>query len=144
MDADGLRRRLRPETCLLLGNIADTVPRFVRMQTSPLGFAAIDVDLYSSTKAALKVLVLPERRILRRTFLYFDDLDLSCNHRFAGELLAIDEFNRDAANRIKIDRWRGIANGRPFADSAWLEKMYIAHDLDAISSATLTRPVARM
>ena len=74
--------------------------------------------------------------MLRRTYLYFDDVadpQASFLHRFAGELLAIDEFNdRNAA--VKIDVWRGLRSGRIFQESEWIEKMYIAHDLTAISS----------
>ena len=39
--------------------------------------------------------------------MYFDDVKRIFNHRFAGELLAIDEFNAMNEN-VKIDRWRGI------------------------------------
>ncbi len=54
----------------------------------------MDVDLYSSTMDALKVLTLPGSRRLHRTFIYMDDVELIFCHKFAGELLAIDDFNR--------------------------------------------------
>jgi hypothetical protein len=44
-------------------------------------------------------------------------------HRFAGELLAIDEFNR-ATELVKIDQWRDIDNDRAFPEAAWLKDMY--------------------
>jgi hypothetical protein len=66
--------------------------------------------------------------------MYFDDIDLQFTHKFAGELLAIDEFN--ASNPfLRIDRWRGIDKQRPFPEAAWLRRMYIAHDIEAISRA---------
>jgi hypothetical protein len=53
-------------------------------------------------------------------------------NRFAGELLAIEEFNESDAG-VKIDCWRGIGQRRPFPEAASLNRMFIAHDLDAIS-----------
>lgn len=79
---------------------------------------------------------------LRRVAMYFDDLDEHYNHRWAGELLAIDEFNAASAT-VKIDPWRGVRN-RPFHESVWLRGMYLAHDLGAISAVRLSRAPARM
>ncbi len=142
MDVDALRKRLSPRTKLILGDTRNTVPEFARNTLdSPIGFASIDVDLYSSTNSVLALLEGPQRRMLRRTFLYFDDVadpQVSFFHRFAGELLAIDEFNdRNAA--VKIDVWRGLRSGRIFQESEWIEKMYIAHDLMAISNVRVER-----
>jgi hypothetical protein len=142
MDELLLRQRLSDRTTLLLGNVAEKVPYFVHhIQKSPIGFIAIDLDLYSSTRDALQVLLLPGKQMLRRVTMYFDDIDFFFNHKFAGELRAIDEFNSNNAH-VKIDRWRGIAKGRVFPDSPWLKKMYVAHDIDAISHVTLNRPPA--
>jgi hypothetical protein len=50
------------------------------------------------------------------------------------ETLAIDEFN--ASNPfVRIDRWRGIDKQRPFPGASWLRRMYIVHDIEAISMA---------
>lgn len=138
MDVAGLRRRLTSRTELCLGQIADTVPRFVKARHPPVGFISCDVDLYSSTRDALGILALPGKRMLRRVFMYFDDIDFVFNHEFAGEWLAIREFN-DANPLTKIDRWHGIKKGRPFSDQSWLDKMFVAHDLDAINRCVLTR-----
>jgi hypothetical protein len=134
MDEAKLRARLAPRTTLILGNVADTVPAFVSEGLAPpIGFMSIDVDLYSSAIRALDILSLPSARMLHRVFIYFDDIELTFCHRFAGELLAIDEFNR-ANENIKIDRLRGFANDRPFPEKQYLKMMYVAHDLHAISS----------
>ncbi len=45
----------------------------------------------------------PDKQILNRVLLYFDDVDLDFCHKFAGELLAINEFN-DQQQDVKIDR----------------------------------------
>ena len=72
--------------------------------------------------------------------MYFDDIDLMFTHRFAGEQLAIDEFNCMSPG-VKIDAWRSIKKQRPFPEASWLNRMYIAHDLEAISQVQLSRPV---
>ena len=107
MDVPALEAQLAARTTLILGNIKDTIKVFrEEHDPSPIGFVAIDVDLYSSTKAALSVLDLCP--ILDRLPMYFDDIDLIACHQWAGELLAISEFNEEHAN-LKIDRWRGVA-----------------------------------
>jgi hypothetical protein len=64
--------------------------------------------------------------------MYFDDIDSHVHHRWAGELLAVEELNQSNGS-VKIGQWRGIESGRPFPERAWLKRMYIAHDLAAIS-----------
>jgi hypothetical protein len=80
--------------------------------------------------------------MLCRVAMYFDDVDFIFNHRFAGELLAIDEFNRAPSNKVRIDAWRGIKKGRVFCDQPWLERMFVAHDLEAIDACLLERAAA--
>ncbi len=75
--------------------------------------------------------------------LYFDDIEFLFNHKFAGELLAIDEFN-EQSRRVKIDKWYGVRLGRPFPERPFLEKLYVAHDLEAISSVVLDRDAASL
>lgn len=134
MDEAKLRARLAPRTTLILGNVRDTVPAFVRdANAPPVGFISVDVDLYSSTMQALQILTLPGRKLLMRTFIYFDDVELPISHRFAGELLAIDEFNA-ANSTIKIDQLRGFNINRPFPEKSYLRMMYVAHDLEAIAN----------
>jgi hypothetical protein len=132
MDEKWLRARLSPGTELILGDVRQTVPAFVERQSCPLGFLAMDLDLYSSTKHALEILRQPDTQMLRRTFLYFDDIFLLENHRFAGERLAIEEFNSET-EFVKIDRWHSLCN-RIFRDYRWIQQMYIAHDLAAINN----------
>lgn len=140
MDPDRLRRRLAPETRLILGDVRETVPRFVsNEQPCPVGFAAFDLDLYSSTRDALALFGSPTRRMLLHTPCCFDDVSFFSCHARAGELLAIDEFNR-GNGAVFIDRWRGIAHDRAFPLATWLEKMHVAHDLAAISGARAARP----
>ena len=143
MDQQALRQRLSDRATLVIGNVRETVPKFVSSaQYPPIGFVAVDVDLYSSAVDALQIFVLAGKRMLRRVPIYFDDIDFFFNHKFAGKLLAIEEFNAAHPN-LKIDQWRGIRKGRVFTESPWLDKMFVAHDLDAISKVALARPPAR-
>ncbi len=143
MDEAALRARLDPATRLELGNVAETLPRFLDDESlPPIGFIAFDLDLYSSTSSALAILNSPRTRALRRLPLVFDDDVHFWSNPLAGELLAISEFN-SYSDRIKIFPWRGLAD-RPFPEAAYLEKMYMAHDLPAISQMTRDGPVARL
>jgi hypothetical protein len=137
MSVPTLKAKLRERTRLVLGDVGATIA--TTTLTAPLGFISFDLDYYSSTVAAMRILAQPR---LRRVAMYFDDVAEHYNHRFAGELLAIEEFNAAQVD-VRIDRWRGL-HTRPFHDAAWVPCMYLAHDLAAISATRLTRPLARM
>jgi len=142
MDVDALRAQLDPRrTTLVLGQVKDTATRSPIAE--PLGFISMDLDLYSSTTDALAILIRHDVARLKRVSIYLDDAGEHYNHRWAGELLAIDRFNAESKS-VKIDRWRGVRAGRPFHEAVWLDAMYMAHDLEAISATRLTRPLARM
>lgn len=133
MDESLLRRKLAKSTELVLGDVKDTVPDFVRdTQTLPIGFFSIDVDMYSSTLHALRIISMPERKMLRRVCIYLDDTETFLYHKFAGELLAVEDFN-EANQHVKIDRWRGLRCDRPFPNRRWIDRMYVAYDLEAMS-----------
>ena len=138
MDVQALQKRLMKRNSLVLGNVRDTVPVFAAEGHPPVGFVSCDVDLYSSSRDVLQILSHPRQKKLQRVFLYFDDVDFTFNHRFAGELLAIQEFNQ-SNDLIKIDRWRGIRKGRVFSEEPWLDSMFVAHDLAAINQTVLSR-----
>ena len=134
MDFDKLRQRLTSRTELVLGNVRDTVHSFFdRYSPPPLGFISFDLDLYSSTKAALEIFDAPSRSMLLHVPCYFDDIGFIANYRYAGEFLAIDEFNERSAG-VKLDRWHGVKYGRPFPERPFLEQMYVAHDIAALSA----------
>ena len=141
MNEATLRTRLTDRTTLILGDVKDTVPEFFqRCHPPPIGFVSFDLDLYSSTRDALRIFALPDRTMLWHVPLYFDDIDFLCNHKFAGELFAIDEFNAQTCD-IKIDRWYGVKEGRPFPERGFLDKLYVAHDLKAVSAVALNREI---
>jgi hypothetical protein len=144
MDEPLLRSKLKDRTTLIIGNVADTVPKFFAdHQPPPIGFVSFDLDLYSSTRDALRILSHPDRKMLWHVPVYFDDIGFLANHKQAGELLAIDEFNQQH-DHVLIDHWYGIKAGRPFPERPFLDKMRVAHDLHAISNVMLDRPQARL
>jgi hypothetical protein len=137
MDVDALRAKLAPRTTVILGDIRETIRDFTKDHNpSPIGFLAIDVDLYSSSAAALSALDLCP--ILRHVAIYCDDIDFDLCHRWAGERLAIAEFNEKHTDK-KIDQWHGLRLGRPFPERAWTNRMFICHDLESISRCNLAR-----
>lgn len=144
MDEPALRSRLTDRTTFILGNVRETVPGFFKnFQPPPIGFVSIDLDLYSSTREALQIFSIPDKRMLWHVPVYFDDIEFLFNHRFAGELLAITEFN-EGNSQVKIDKWYGVNMGRPFPERPFLEKLYVAHDLEAISNVALKRDTAML
>ena len=144
MDEGALRSRLGSRTTLILGNVAETVPDFfAKYDPPPIGFASFDLDFYSSTRDALKIFTLPNKRMLRQVPLYFDDINCLYNHQFAGESLAIAEFNKRNSN-VKIDRWYHVKWRSAFPERLYFDDLYVAHDLDAINKTTLDRAVNRI
>lgn len=138
MDVAALQARLTARTALVLGNVRDTAASFVAdYDPAPVGFVAVDVDLYSSTRDCLQVFR-DAHRMLWHVPMYFDDIEFLCNSRWGGELAAIEEFN-DTSDHVKIDRWYGVRNGMAFPNSAYFERMFVAHDLEAVSGVVLQR-----
>jgi hypothetical protein len=130
MDEPLLRARLTTAE-LVLGDVADTLPRFLASTASPLGFISFDLDYYTSTTTALQALShSPPDRYLPRTICYFDDTvgpHEELHSHFAGELLAIDEFNARHDSR-KLAKIHGLAYKLwPLCDP-WIEGMYVLHD----------------
>jgi hypothetical protein len=61
--------------------------------------------------------------------MYFDDVSFFFANEWAGELAAIDEFNRENALR-KITRDRSLPGRRPVKAESWYQQMYACHILD--------------
>ena len=132
MDEPLLRSKLTARTTLVLGDLNETAKTFsANYQPPHLGFVAFDVNLYSSTIAALQIFADPNRRTLAHMPLYFDDIKGFTYHHWAGELLAIKEFN-DKDYEVKIDTWSGVKYDCYCAANApHLDHMFVAHDLRA-------------
>ncbi|HTX40341.1 MAG TPA: hypothetical protein VMD25_00835 [Acidobacteriaceae bacterium] len=130
MDSGALKARLKGRAELVLGNVADTVPRWQPAADAPLGAVMFDLDLYSSTRDALQVLT--KENVLPRVWCYFDDMTGSQETAltdFIGESAAIREFNDDPARRTMRDN---LARARVFKSAApesWHERIYLYHRL---------------
>ena len=136
MDVDALRAKLSARTQLILGNVRDTVPNFFKFDIPPVGFVSFDLDLYSSTRDALRIFT--TAKMLWHVPCYFDDIEFVFNNRWGGEFLAIEEFNQ-LSEGIKIDKWHGVRNGKAFPERGYFDRMFVAHDLAAVSKVALKR-----
>ncbi|MGF1607955.1 MAG: hypothetical protein ACFCUQ_01070 [Kiloniellales bacterium] len=129
MDEDKLRARLS-RSQLVLGNVRDTVRRFLAdFGPAPIGFVAIDLDFYSSTRDALTLFDADHRYLLPRVMCYFDDIvgaDWVMFNEHLGELLAIKEFNETHQHR-KLAPIHQLRHKRVI-ERVWNDKMYALHD----------------
>ncbi len=124
-------RKIGGRAEIIWGNIDQTIDGFTGTlgPQSPLGFIAIDVDIYSASKSALRCLTGDPEKYLPAMSMYFDDVRFFFANKWCGELAAIEEFNAEHAMR-KIDRDRSLPGLRPKAAAAWYRAMYVGHVLD--------------
>jgi len=129
MDVPKLRASLSSAK-LVLGPVEETVQDFfAREDPPPIGFIALDLDYYSSTAAALRILDADHRHFLPRVSCYVDDMigdvDFALNE-FTGALLAVKEFNA-AHEAVRVAPVSGV---RYFGDRVpmlWHEQVFVAH-----------------
>jgi hypothetical protein len=132
MDAAKLRTVLPENTHLFLGNVANTVTQFLvdLSPDEPIGYVVFDLDYYSSTRDALRVLCDADpRKYLPVTLTYFDDIHHDRHNHWCGELLAIDEFNEREAMR-KLARPTFLPSARLYKRAPWLLHIFYLHALD--------------
>ena len=132
MDQQALRKKLPANARLLIGELEYTVPNFLAELNpeAPIGFAALDVDYYSSAVNALRIFADPNpSKYLPLPILYLDDIVLPSHSRFSGELLAVEEFNATHEYR-KIDQHRFLRSQRIFKQARWIDQMFLLHVFD--------------
>ena len=128
MDYRALQTRLAGRAELIIGNVADTCPRWTPRANAPLAMIAFDLDLYSSTMSAFSLL--EKENVLPRIWCYFDDIiDVpeSCLTDSLGEAAAIAEFNRMPSRERLRDN---LSQARVFAGwpvEPWHSQIYIYH-----------------
>ncbi|MDQ6821455.1 MAG: TylF/MycF family methyltransferase [Actinomycetota bacterium] len=146
MDEERLRARLHRAE-LVLGDVAKTVPAFMRSTPAPVGFVSFDLDYYSSTRDALALLTGDWRALMPRIMCYFDDTHGYPWGDFNGARLAINEFNAAALDR-KVAQLYGLKYILPGSEreQRWPEAMYLAHSFDhpAYSDPEGTELVTRL
>ncbi|MDD3460611.1 MAG: hypothetical protein PHN37_02295 [Candidatus Pacebacteria bacterium] len=126
MEKEKLLRRIKKTTKLVLGDVKETVPTFLRKNIAPIGFIAFDLDFYSSTISALKIFDAEDQKILPRVLCYFDDIigpDEELHNNYTGELLAIQEFNQ------KHNNINGLIHKR-IIKAGWCDAIYVLHAFD--------------
>lgn len=137
-DAEALRAHLPANGELILGDIAQTLPAFLAScpVEAPIAFCSFDLDMHTATVAALSVYLGSAELCLPVGVAYFDDtlggaksFGSLCRNAKAGQLNAIETFNRTHALRV-IDPIRTLRYRRPLRDEQWLEQVYGVHMLD--------------
>jgi hypothetical protein len=136
MDEGALRSRLTTAQ-LLVGNVRDTIPRFMSGDFPPIGFVAFDLDYYSSTKEAFALFEGDARTRLPRVYCYMDDIiwpEYACHNEYVGELLAIREFNQahDTRKLCPLHLLRHMRRRY----SPWNDQIYVLHDFQHPHYAT--------
>jgi len=140
MDVEALRNALPPNAQLVLGDLAHTVRPFIDALSprEPIGYVSVDVDYYSSTVSALRMLTASPEKYLPVTVMFFDDVNNERHTSACGELLAIDEFNR--AHRLRqIEQHQFLENSRVFRRADWIKHIYYLHVLDHPHRSTRSR-----
>ena len=141
MDRARLDAQLR-RAMLVLGDVGETAGGFIETYAPPpIGFIAFDLDYYSSTASALRLLDAAPAAFLPRTLCYFDDCvgdDWELHSHHTGALLAIDEFNERRDDR-KLARIHGLRAKRRIP-ALWNEQMYVLHCFDHLHYNTHVYP----
>ncbi|KQP30407.1 hypothetical protein ASF27_05670 [Methylobacterium sp. Leaf102] len=128
MDVERLRNNLPINCELIIGDIAETLPRFLETVTAdaPIGFASIDVDYYSSAKQALEIFRGSPDKYLPLLPIYLDDVgDITVNP-WVGEALAVNEFNTENELR-KIAPWTMLRARRLCKNAKWIDHIFGVH-----------------
>lgn len=130
MDEEKLKRRFK-RAHLILGLVENTIPGFISSNPAPVAFISFDLDYYSSTMQAFRLLEADQGLLLPRIHCYFDDIMGFAYSNFTGERLAILEFNVSHSKR-KISPIYGLKYflPAPYDQAQWSELIYMAHIFD--------------
>jgi len=144
-DVSRLRAALPPFAQLVIGDIAETLPDFVNSLSAdcPLGFVSVDVDYYSSSKKALDIFRSDPDKYMPVTLLYLDDIADDSSNPWAGEYLAVREFNEE--NRLrKIAPFNMLRAQRMLKNARWMDHINTMHVLDHEARTPKIRRERRM
>jgi hypothetical protein len=137
---DSLVAALPPNARLVIGDVKDTVREFIAGldPAAPLGFVSIDVDYYSSTVSCMPIFAGEALQYLPSVLVYVDDVQYLGHSKWAGEMLAIEEFNEASALR-KIGPTNFLREWRLFKKPNWISQIYTLHVFDHPGRFTLLR-----
>jgi len=128
MDIEKLKKQLT-KAKLIIGDIKDTIDEFLSSEPAPVAFIAFDIDLYTSTMNAFKLLKANDTYLLPRVNCYFDDIMGYSYGDFNGERLAISDFNNTNEKR-KISQVYNLKYYLPGHEGMWNDKFFMAHIFD--------------
>lgn len=128
-DKDRLIAALPEEAEIIIGDVGDTAKSSLEKISCPIGFISVDVDYYSSALDCLEILKGDAGSYLPYVVMYFDDIEMLGHSPFAGELLAIDDFNA-ATEMRKINPYGFLAQNRVFSRAKWIQHMFVAQIFD--------------
>jgi len=132
IDRERLVKELPSNAKIIFGQLSDTVPAFAETLSPecPLGFVIVDIDYYSSARAALTLLSHPDpTRYLPLPCVYVDNIVDPRHNDWCGELLALREFN-DSHPMRKLARDTFLRSRRIFKQAVWLDQIFLLHVLD--------------
>lgn len=152
MDEPRLRERLSIAE-LHIGPVSRTVPAWLESGRPPAAMCAFDLDLYSSTVDALRLLAGPAERLMPRVLCYVDDTLGYPWGDSNGARRAILDFNAAQSHRV-IDHLDRMTDLLPASQRGerWTEALYLAHvhdhpryaeDEGVAITRTLDLPVGR-
>lgn len=130
MDRPALEKRLAGRAEIIFGDVADTVSEWQGVPGAPIGAIFFDLDLYTSTMAAFKLLT--KENVLPRVWCYFDDIVGGPSNAIAegiGEREAIRQFNLDPERNHLHDI---LSPAYVFAGKTpepWHQQIYLYHRL---------------
>lgn len=128
MREDRLREVLT-RSRLIIGDVSCHFNAFLEgSELHPIAFVAFDMDYYHPTKFVLDCIAKHDPSLfLPRPYFYFDNTVGTAEtlyNEFCGELLAIDEFNKENdSQKIAQDRSLKAHN----LNFIWYNKMYVLH-----------------
>lgn len=132
MDVELLQSKLNRAE-LVLGDVENTVPEFIpKYNPAPVGAIFVDLDYYSSTKDALKILDVGDEYISPRVPMYLDDIIGGASLRMTvpqlGEEKAIEEYNesanQDCIGKLKLKNNERIRAERQYAYHRFNHNLY--------------------
>jgi hypothetical protein len=130
MDRSALERRTAGEAALRIGDVSETIPQWNPEPDAPLGAVLFDLDLYTSTSAALALLT--KANVLPRIWCYFDDICGGPENMITdriGEREAIGEFNQKP-ERVELNDHLSPAYAfKNMTPEAWHQQIYLYHRL---------------
>jgi hypothetical protein len=143
MDEQSLRRSLARAT-LVLGDVSTTVSPWLATSPAPVGFVSWDLDYYSSTMAAFRLLDAQPGFLLPRIASYFDDIMGLTFGDAVGERKAIADFNM-AHQARQFSPVYGLRYSLPWplSTARWPDMIYLAHILDHPAYGTFDGLIGR-